>query len=70
MHRGAPGDERAAKGSDVVDIGASFFELRSVGPLPAMIPYHRVLRIDVDGSPVWERAPKDAGGAGHANDDR
>lgn len=55
VHRGAPGDERAAKGTDIVDIGASFLELRSVGPMPAMIPYHRILRIEVDGALVWER---------------
>jgi uncharacterized protein (UPF0248 family) len=55
VHRGAPDDERAVKGSDIIDIGASFFELASVGPGSAMIPYHRVLRIEVDGALVWER---------------
>lgn len=55
VHRGAPGDERTVSGAEVVDLGPSFFELRSEEPLPAMIPYHRVLRIEVDGAIAWER---------------
>lgn len=43
------------RGADIVALGHSFFELKSVGPMPAMIPYHRILRIELDGAVVWER---------------
>lgn len=59
MHRGAPGDTRTASGADVVAVGHGFLELRSLGPMPAMIPYHRILRIEVDGATLWERARAD-----------
>ena len=55
MHRGAPGDERTIAGGDIVDVGHAFLELRSEGAMPAMIPYHRVLRIELDGALVWQR---------------
>lgn len=42
-------------GAQIVALGHSFFELQSAGPMPAMIPYHRVLRIELDGTVVWER---------------
>jgi uncharacterized protein (UPF0248 family) len=50
-HRGAPGDERHVRGSDILALRASFFDL----PDGASIPYHRVLRIELDGAVVWER---------------
>lgn len=55
VHRGAPDDERTVSGADVVDLGPSFMELRSDDAMPAMVPYHRVLRIVLDGAMVWER---------------
>lgn len=51
VHRGAPGDTMAVRGSDIVALRRSFFDLAS----GASIPYHRVLRIEVDGEAVWER---------------
>jgi uncharacterized protein (UPF0248 family) len=55
VHRGAPGDEAHVRGSDILALRASFFDLRD----GASIPYHRVLRIVVGGSVVWERRPSD-----------
>lgn len=54
-HRGAPGDVADAAGRDVVELGRSFFELRGRGRHSTSIPYHRVLRIERAGEPVWER---------------
>lgn len=54
-HRGAPHDERTIEGNDIAELGRSFFELRSTRPFSSSIPYHRVLRIEVDGALVWER---------------
>ena len=59
-HRGAPGDERAVTGAQVVAIGHGFLELASEGPRPAMIPYHRILRIELDGAVVWRRPGSEA----------
>lgn len=42
-------------GDQIVRVGHGFLELRSHGPVPAMIPYHRILRIELDGATVWER---------------
>ncbi|MCA1813473.1 MAG: RNA repair domain-containing protein [Halobacteriales archaeon] len=50
-HRGAPGDEREVRGSSVLALRSSFFGL----PDGASIPYHRVLRVELDGKMVWER---------------
>jgi hypothetical protein len=52
VHRGAPGDERAVPGGEIVALRPSFFDLRD----GASIPYHRVLRIALGGQVVWERA--------------
>jgi len=54
-HRGAPGDEAQVRGSDVLDVGPSFLALRG----GTMIPYHRVLRVQVGDSVAFQRA--DAG---------
>lgn len=51
VHRGAPGDVAAARGSDILELRRSFFDLQG----GASIPYHRVLRIEVGGSVFWER---------------
>jgi uncharacterized protein (UPF0248 family) len=37
VHRGAPGDEMTIPGSDVVELGRSFFVTKE-----AKIPYHRI----------------------------
>ncbi len=54
LHRGAPDDRVAVRGSDIRALHRSFFEVEA--PLGAtMIPYHRVLRIDREGHEVWRR---------------
>jgi hypothetical protein len=55
VHRGAPGDEATVRGSDILALRRSFFDLRS----GASIPYHRVLRIQLEGTLVWERHPQE-----------
>lgn len=55
VHRGAPGDERAVPGSQIVELGHSFFTLLQAEGRSGSIPYHRILRIDLDGALVWER---------------
>ena len=58
VHRGAPGDEAVVEGRDIVELGASFFTLARPGTRSASIPYHRVLRVELDGGLVWERTPR------------
>lgn len=55
VHRGAPGDEAVVEGAQILDLGNSFFTLRREGPGSASIPYHRVLRVELDGALIWER---------------
>jgi uncharacterized protein len=54
VHRGAPGDTRAVRGTDVLGLRRGFFDLRD----GASIPYHRVKRIEVAGEVVWARPPR------------
>jgi len=51
VHRGAPDDTAYAKGSDILAVRRSFFDLAG----GASIPYHRVLRITVAGETIWQR---------------
>lgn len=51
VHRGAPGDERTVRGGDILGLRRGFLDLRG----GASIPYHRVLRIELDGATVWRR---------------
>lgn len=50
LHRGAPNDTMIISGSDIVDIGHSFFETTT-----ATIPFHRVFKILYDGEVVFDR---------------
>lgn len=60
-HRGAPLDEAWVKGERVRDLGKSFMELE--GPMGGtMLPYHRVLRIELDGELVWRRRSEASAG--------
>lgn len=54
LHRGAPGDTRTIDGQRIRDLGRGFMEVESEVET-AMIPYHRVLRIERMDKPVWER---------------
>jgi len=55
IHRGAPGDQRVIAGSDIVSLGRGFMTVRGAEG-KVEIPYHRVLRVEVDGRVVWDRA--------------
>ena len=53
-HRGAPGNVQVISGSEIVELGRSFF-----GTGDSDIPYHRILRIrllneDGETDRVWE----------------
>lgn len=51
-HHGAPGDEKRISGSRISNLGTSFFEIDA----ETQIPYHRILRIERSGQPVYVRA--------------
>lgn len=78
VHRGAPDDTRIVRGSEVIALHASFMELRAPHERgmggTAMIPYHRVFRIDAGGRTLWERrsptAPEEDRGDGDENEGR
>ena len=50
IHRGAPGDYLGISGSSIRALGRGFFETED-----AMIPYHRILRIDYRGRTLFEK---------------
>ncbi|HEX7393081.1 MAG TPA: RNA repair domain-containing protein [Thermoplasmata archaeon] len=50
IHRGAPGDYLRIAGSSIRALGRGFFETED-----AMIPYHRILRIDYRGRTLFEK---------------
>jgi uncharacterized protein (UPF0248 family) len=54
LHRGAPGDQRLIGGGEILELGRGFMRVRSPEG-EVEIPYHRVLRIEVEGRTVWER---------------
>lgn len=49
-HRGAPNDTRIISGSEIVNIGRSFFETTE-----ATIPFHRIKKILIDGKEAFSR---------------
>jgi uncharacterized protein (UPF0248 family) len=54
VHRGATGNIRKIKGSDIVSTNRSFMYVQSGREIVA-IPYHRVIKIEVEGKCIWER---------------
>lgn len=50
IHRGAPGDYLRISGGSIRALGRGFFETED-----AMIPYHRILRIDYRGRTLFEK---------------
>jgi hypothetical protein len=48
VHRGAPGDVLKTTGKDIISLGRGFFDTAD-----AMIPYHRILRIDYRGETLF-----------------
>jgi uncharacterized protein (UPF0248 family) len=54
-HRGAPANQRAISGADVMGLGRGLMQI--AGPEgEVMIPYHRILRIEIQGNTIWEKA--------------
>ncbi len=51
-HRGAPNDMRIIKGDEIKELGRAFMEVETSGGR-VEIPYHRILRIDAGGEPLW-----------------
>lgn len=54
IHRGAPGDVKIIDGSAVKSIDRAFLILEGE-PYEVYIPYHRIIRIDYEGRPVYMR---------------
>ncbi len=50
VHRGAPGDQMSISGSRIESLDKSFFETDE-----AVIPYHRILRIEYRGKIIFDR---------------
>jgi uncharacterized protein (UPF0248 family) len=50
LHRGAFDDTKIIHGKDIKSIGRSFIEIDN-----AMIPYHRILKIDYDNKFIFKR---------------
>ena len=53
VHRGVPGDIMEISGSAIKSLDKGFFETEE-----AMIPYHRIARIDYRGHNLFLRPPK------------
>ena len=49
IHRGAPDNVRVVSGKDILELGPSFFTLKS----GSKIPYHRLIRIEKEGDVLW-----------------
>ena len=49
VHRGVPGDTKTVSGTDIADIGRSFFTLYP----DTLIPYHRILKIKYKGTILY-----------------
>ena len=54
VHRGAPGDRRVVKGSEIIELGHGFMLVNS-SEGEVYIPYHRVARIEVDNNVKYEK---------------
>lgn len=54
IHRGTSGNVRKIRGSDIVSTDRSFMYVRC-GNETIAIPYHRVIKIEVEGKCIWER---------------
>ena len=50
VHRGAPNDEKVISGTEITELDTSFFST-----VEAMIPYHRIFRIDYENIIIFER---------------
>lgn len=58
LHRGAPGDTRLIGGNEVLSMGRGF--MRVLSPEGEVdIPYHRVLKIEVNGKVIWKKLKAD-----------
>ena len=56
LHRGAPGDRVAIKGSEIVELERSFFVTAD-----SKIPYHRIRRIEHQGKVLYEEREEKEG---------
>ena len=59
IDRGAPGDESCVEGDKILGLDSQYMEIESPGGV-SPIPYHRIMKLLYEGSPVWERgSPKE-----------
>jgi len=54
LHRGAPEDRKVVNGSDVLELGHSFFVVDS-GEHETRIPYHRIQEIVLKNKVIYDR---------------
>jgi len=59
LHRGAPGNRKTIKGSQLAGFDRHYFYLRN--DRDTMIPLHRIREVILDGNLIWKRKkqPKD-----------
>jgi uncharacterized protein (UPF0248 family) len=54
VHRGAPNNIKEIQGRHITELGRGFMTVGQ-GENAVQIPYHRIVKIVVDGKVVWER---------------
>jgi len=54
IHRGAPNDRRKIKGRDILSLGKGFMSVNTPEG-EVEIPYHRIIKIELENKTVWER---------------
>jgi uncharacterized protein (UPF0248 family) len=55
LHRGAPGDVRVVCGDEILNLGRGFMRVASPEGGEVDIPYHRILKIEINGKVVWKK---------------
>ena len=54
LHRGAPGDRKTIRGSQLTEVKKGYFSFEAAGR-ETTIPNHRVREIMLDGKIIWKR---------------
>jgi uncharacterized protein (UPF0248 family) len=57
LHRGAPGDRKTVRGSQVTGLGRHYFCYTDKGK-ETTIPLHRIQEIRLEEKTLWKRKPK------------
>jgi uncharacterized protein (UPF0248 family) len=57
LHRGAPGDRKTIRGSQITGLDRHYFYYSESGR-ETTIPLHRIREMWLEGKPVWKREEK------------